>query len=88
MPLSETLLGPLSWGWLRPSGLRRDAISFAPMPESFAVLAEVQQGYLRLADMTPLLGVTKQRCHQLAQRDDFPAPAKLLRGRSRSTSFG
>lgn len=37
------------------------------------VLAMVEQGYVRLADMPPILDVTKQRCHQLVKRDDFPS---------------
>ena len=50
------------------------------MLESIEVLAALQDGYLRVADMTPILGVTKQRCHQLVQRDEFPPPT-LIQGR-------
>ena len=32
--------------------------------------------------MQPILGVTKQRCHELAQRADFPEPAKAGRAAS------
>lgn len=45
--------------------------------ESAEILAVVEKGYLRLADMPPILGLTKQRCHQLTRRVDFPAPAKV-----------
>ena len=48
------------------------------MAESIEILAAVEQGFVRLTDMRSILGVTKQRCHQLAQREDFPAPAKLI----------
>ena len=50
------------------------------MPESAGILALVERGYLRLADMPPLLGVTKQRCQQLAQREGFPKPGQDCRG--------
>jgi predicted DNA-binding transcriptional regulator AlpA len=50
--------------------------------ESSEVLAAVAAGMVRIADMPPILGVTRQRCHQLAQRADFPQPVKTL-GRDR-----
>ena len=50
------------------------------VPESSETLAAVRRGYVRLTDMPPILGVSKPRCHQLAQRDEFPRPT-LIRGR-------
>lgn len=50
--------------------------------ESAGVLEAVGQGYVRLFDMPPILGVIQQRSHQLAQRHDFPAPAMAI-GRRR-----
>ena len=50
------------------------------MPESREVLALVEQGYVRLADTPPILGVTEQRCGQLSARDDFPFPT-VVNGR-------
>lgn len=47
------------------------------VPESTEILAAIERSHVRLADMPPILGVTKQRCHQLAHRDDFPAPAMV-----------
>jgi hypothetical protein len=32
---------------------------------------------LRLVDIADLLGVTKQRAHQLAERSDFPPPVEM-----------
>ncbi len=46
--------------------------------ESAEVLEPVEGEFARLTDLSAILGVTKQRCHQLAQRDDFPPPAKLI----------
>ena len=46
----------------RPSGLTCGLV------ESADILAEVEKGHVRLSDMPPILGMTKQRCHQLAQR--------------------
>ena len=51
------------------------------MPESSEVLAAVEAGMVRLADMPPILGVTRQRCLQLAARADFPRPLETVRGR-------
>ena len=51
------------------------------MPESAQILGVIDLGYIRLTDMPPILGVTKPRCQQLVQRDDFPAPAKIIRTR-------
>ena len=51
------------------------------MTESREVSALVEQGYVRLSDMASILDVTKQRCHQLVQRTDFPFPTKLKRRR-------
>ena len=43
----------------------------------------VDQGYLRVSDIPPILGVTKQRVSQIvAEREDFPKPAKVI-GRHR-----
>lgn len=54
------------------------------MPESGEILTLVEQGYLRMADIAPILGVTKQRLSQIvAEREDFfPEPAKVI-GRHR-----
>jgi hypothetical protein len=52
------------------------------VPESAEILAEVEHGYVRITDMPAILGVTYQRCAQLAEREDFPAPAKAT-GRRR-----
>ena len=38
---------------------------------------------LGVADIARLLGITRQRVEQLAQRDDFPEPAGLVGGRRR-----
>jgi len=48
------------------------------VPESAKVLEAIDVDCVRLVDMVQILGVTKQRCHQLAKRDDFPTPAKLI----------
>ena len=48
------------------------------MAESSEIFAAVEQGFVRLTYMRPILDVTEQRCHQLAQRDDFPSPAKMM----------
>lgn len=40
----------------------------------------VELGRVRLSDMPPILGLTKQRCHQLARRNDFPTPT-IVKGR-------
>ena len=48
------------------------------MPESLEVLEAVEAGYFRLADMPPIVGVTKQRVSQFSRRPDFPAAAKLV----------
>jgi hypothetical protein len=52
------------------------------MPESAEIVALVKEGYLRLVDMPRVLGGTWQRCQQLAERGDFPRPAKVI-GRRR-----
>jgi predicted DNA-binding transcriptional regulator AlpA len=39
-----------------------------------AVRRNARSHLLRLVDVGVLLGVTKQRAHQLAQRKDFPRP--------------
>ncbi len=52
------------------------------MPESAKVLEAIDVDCVRLVDMVQIFGVTKQRCHQLAQRDDFPTPARRI-GRRR-----
>jgi len=31
---------------------------------------------VRLVDVAQLLGISKQRAHQLAQREDFPSPVE------------
>jgi predicted DNA-binding transcriptional regulator AlpA len=50
------------------------------VPESGEILALVEQGYLRIKDIAPILGVTKQRVSQIvAEREDFPQPAKVIR---------
>lgn len=53
------------------------------MPESAEILALVEQGYLRVTDIAPILGVTTQRVSQIvAEREDFPKPVKVI-GRHR-----
>jgi hypothetical protein len=50
------------------------------MPESTEVRALVEKGYLRMTDIAPILGVRLQRVSQIvAEREDFPAPAKVVR---------
>lgn len=51
------------------------------MAESRKVLAAIEAGMVRIADMPRILGVTKQRCHQLAARADFPRPLQTVPGR-------
>ena len=51
------------------------------MPESRQVLAALDAGMVRVADMVPIFGVTKQRCDQLTRRPHFPAPVKVVPGR-------
>ena len=49
------------------------------MPEPAEIGALVEQGYLRVIDIAPILGVTKQRVSQVvAERNDFPQPAKVI----------
>jgi hypothetical protein len=49
------------------------------VPESAEVRALVEQGYLRMKDIAPILGVTIQRVSQIvAEGEDFPAPAKVV----------
>ena len=50
------------------------------MPESLEVLAAVEARMVRVVDMLAILGVTKQRCHQLARRADFPPPLQTIPG--------
>jgi predicted DNA-binding transcriptional regulator AlpA len=50
------------------------------MPESFEMLQAVERGYLRVGDVVDVLGVSRQRCDQLTQRDGFPQP-KAVGGR-------
>jgi hypothetical protein len=38
------------------------------VPESSEVLALVEQGYLRMKDIAPILGVIKQRVSQITER--------------------
>jgi hypothetical protein len=45
------------------------------VPESTEVLALVEQGYLRMTDIAPILGVTKQPVSQIVT-DDLPEPAQ------------
>ena len=52
-----------------------------PMPESREVLAAVEASMVRVVDMPAILGVTVQRCHQLANRADFPRPMQTVPGR-------
>jgi hypothetical protein len=53
------------------------------VPDSAEVLALVEKGYLRMTDIAPILGVTKQRVSQIAaEHEDFPVPAKVI-GRHR-----
>ncbi|HET6712517.1 MAG TPA: hypothetical protein VFI59_02265 [Actinomycetota bacterium] len=53
------------------------------MPESAELRALVGQGYVRVIDIAPILGVTKQRVsHIVTERDDFPKPANVI-GRHR-----
>ncbi|MGZ8602873.1 MAG: hypothetical protein ACXWXN_10195 [Actinomycetota bacterium] len=43
----------------------------------------VEQGYLRMTDIAPIIGVTTQRVSQIvAERADFPDPATVV-GRHR-----
>ena len=43
------------------------------MPDSAELRALVEQGYARIIDIAPILGVTKQRVSQIvADREDFP----------------
>ncbi|HET6712621.1 MAG TPA: hypothetical protein VFI59_02795 [Actinomycetota bacterium] len=43
------------------------------MPESAEIRALVEQGYMRVIDIAPNLGVTKQRVSQIvAEREDCP----------------
>jgi len=54
-----------------------------PLGESAEVRAPVEQGYLRVTDIAPILGVIIQRVSQVvAEREDFPKPAKVV-GRHR-----
>jgi hypothetical protein len=49
------------------------------VPKSAEARALVEKGYLRQADVAPILGVTKQRVSQIvAEREDFPKPAKVV----------
>jgi hypothetical protein len=48
------------------------------MPESAEILALVERGYLRVADMPAMFGLTQQACSHLTRREDFPAPAKVI----------
>jgi hypothetical protein len=48
------------------------------VPESAEILALVERGYVRLADMPAMLGVSQQACSHLTRREDFPAPAKVI----------
>ena len=52
------------------------------MPESPEVRALIDEGFVRTVDIAPILGVTRQRVAQLAERDDFPRPA-IVMGRRR-----
>jgi hypothetical protein len=39
----------------------------------------VENGYLRMTDIAPILGVTNQRVSQIvAEREDCPEPAKVI----------
>jgi hypothetical protein len=51
------------------------------MPEARAVLDALHAGYVRIADMPEILGVTQQRCSQLAKAANFPAPVGTVPGR-------
>ena len=51
------------------------AAEYALCVESAEVLETVEGEFARLTDLSAILGVTKQRCHQLAERGDFPVPA-------------
>ena len=43
------------------------------MPDSPEVRALVEQGYLRIKGIAPILALTKQRVSQIvAEREDFP----------------
>ena len=42
------------------------------------MIAVVEAGVVRIADMPSILGVSKQRCHQLAARADFPMPVQTV----------
>jgi len=48
------------------------------MAESAEILALVERGYLRVADMSAMFGVTQQACSHLTRGEDFPAPAKVI----------
>jgi predicted DNA-binding transcriptional regulator AlpA len=51
------------------------------MPDSAEILALLEQRYIRPVDIARMLGVTRQRVTQILRRDDFPAPAKVIKGR-------
>ena len=52
------------------------------MPLPYDVDVAVDGGLLLQCHIAPILGVSRQRVSQLADRDDFPAPAKVI-GRHR-----
>jgi hypothetical protein len=53
------------------------------VPESAEVRDLIEQGFLRVIDIAPILGVTPQRVSQIVdEREDFPKPAKVI-GRHR-----